>query len=152
MAVTLYLKLRKDETKQIALPLLLRIVNGAGSDKEKIAQLQTLDEQNARIHDRAWLSMIVNWVPEKGLPLTETAKWMKLAARVGELDDEREGTFALSDFQAKLVWERMNYAEFKIVRNNPALAGFVLDFLAVTGKSFGGDVDTEVLEDDSYAA
>lgn len=147
MAVKLNLKRRKDETRQVPVAVVVRIVNGPGSDGDKLAQLRELEQHAALIHDKAWLAMIINWAGEKGLPLTETAKWSKVAARVGELDDEREGKFTLSDFQVRLIWERMNNPDFKIIRNSPALAGFILDFCEAAGKAFGGDVDTEEIDD-----
>lgn len=85
-------------------------------------------------YDKFWLSMIINWSPQEGLPLTTMAPWLKLAERVAKLDANYEGPFVLSSGQADLIYKRLGDPEFKINGLNPALAAFILMFYDVIGK------------------
>jgi len=80
--------------------------------------------------------MIINWIPEGGQPLTEMSKWLKLAKRVGDLDDRPDGTFSLSQWHVDLIWERLLDPNFKLNVLEPAFASFLLEFQSVTGKRF----------------
>lgn len=94
-------------------------------------------------HDKEWLETIVNWVPE-GTPLkfTEMAPWLKLAARVARLDDQKEGQFTLSTGQAELIFNRLKDDRFTLKAMTPAFAEFCLEFMAAYGRK------PDVLSDD----
>ena len=110
-----------------------------------------LDEDNPSVHDKHWLEQIVNFVPldnqnkPKRIPFTEQAKWLKLAARVAELEIDKEGDFTLSDYQETIIWERLNSAEFAIQGMPLAFVSFILDFLDATGRRFA-DMEPEKSE------
>lgn len=104
MAITL--KLKKRLTREtLNLPLFLMKGFVDREDKEGLwnffANLAKDDE--VYVHDKHWLELICNWMPEGGQALTESAKWFKLAERVNDLDTEKEGNFNLSQYQADLV-------------------------------------------------
>jgi hypothetical protein len=94
------------------------------------------EEDEVFVHDRHWLEILINWVPEGGVPLTESAKWFKLADRVGDLDIEKEGPFTLSPYQVDLIWQRLINPLFKMDRLPMPFVKFVQDFQQATGKHF----------------
>lgn len=104
--------------------------------------LSGLMDSKPFIHDKRWLEQIVNFIavdkenrPVR-VPLTEQTKWLKLATRIGELDDSVEGDFTLSDYQETILWERLNNEEFTVTGMPQAFASFLLDFLETTGRRF----------------
>lgn len=88
----------------------------------------------ATVHDSFWLSTIINWSPQEGLPLTTIAPWLKLAERVAKLDINYEGPFVLSSGQADLIYNRLEDPNFKLNGLSPALAAFLLMFFKAIDK------------------
>ena len=122
--------------------------------KDRLYELfENLIETDAMVHDKRWLEQIVNFLPldkegrPKRTPFTNQVKWLKLAEKVGELDDKKEGPFTLTGFQETIIWERLNSDEFTITGMPTGFVGFVLDFLDVTGRRFA-DMEPEKDEDD----
>lgn len=94
------------------------------------------NEDEIYVHDRHWLELVINWMPEGGVALTESAKWFKLAKRVNDLDIGKEGTFNISPYQVDLIWQRLINPQFKMDRLPMPFVQFVQDFQAATGKHF----------------
>lgn len=138
MATKLNLKKRKDEpTITLSIPQIQSFLDSGSKDGLWNFFIGVKDKETKDyVHDKFWLETIVNWVPEGGLPMTTMAKWFKLADKVTGLDDTREGTITLSDFQVGLIWGRMNDANFKLVKLNPQLVGFIMDFQEASGRHF----------------
>ena len=120
--------------------------------KDKLYDLFAhLLEAEASVHDKRWLEQIVNFVPldkdgkPKRTPFTKQAKWLKLAEKVGGLDDTKEGDFTLSGHQETIVWERLNSDEFTVQGMPRAFVSFILDFLDATGRRFA-DMEPEKSE------
>ncbi len=105
-----------------------------------------LPVQDSAIHDKAHLESIVYWVPQGGLSAREDAQWIGLRARIAHLDDAREGPFTLSLGQAKLIWDRLNNAEFKIQRPSEQWSAFLQDYLLASGRHFA-DVTDDLFDD-----
>lgn len=97
-----------------------------------------LVDTDLKIHDKIWLLQIVNWTPEKGLPMIEIAKWMKLALRVDALKDGKEGQFTLSNSETKLVWSRLEDPAYRRIGMSPAFMGFMLEFQDASNRWFEG--------------
>ncbi|MCH7604679.1 hypothetical protein IID24_01695 [Patescibacteria group bacterium] len=99
---------------------------------------ESLKDSETEIHDKKWLEAIVNWEPKGGIPLTEEAKWMKLALRVGELDDEddSERLLTLSNFQTQLIIERLKHNEYRAPSKSMAWRRFLMDFMEASGMQF----------------
>jgi hypothetical protein len=98
-------------------------------------ELKPLSAATPTVHDKEWLEIIVNWVPENGqLKFTEMAPWLKLASRVAALDDQREGPFTLSSGQADLIFNRLKDERFTLRSLPAALADFCLEFMTAYGK------------------
>jgi hypothetical protein len=137
MAAKLNLKARPTRDT-LTLPYLL--IKGVvdRQDKEGLWKLfsSLADEDGTTVHDKHWLELIINWMPEGGLPLSESAKWFKLAERVGMLDRERDGVFTLSDYQVDLIWKRLTDPKFKMDRLPTPFVMFVRDLQKATGKHF----------------
>ncbi|HLE03857.1 MAG TPA: hypothetical protein VI729_04485 [Anaerolineales bacterium] len=134
MAYTLKLKWRPGR-ESISIPL-QNLREMLKSQPEQVLEELGRLAANDQVHDKFWLEMIVNWAPEGGIPLTEMSKWLKLAQRVGSLDDSREGDFTLSQWTVDLIWARLTHPKFLMVRMSPALAGFLVEFQEATGKRF----------------
>lgn len=133
------LKLKKRITRD-TLNLPLFVIKGFVDKEDKdglwnfFQSLANNDE--LYVHDQHWLELLINWVPEGGVALTESAKWFKLASRVGDLDIEKEGNFNLSTYQADLIWQRLINPQFKMDRLPMPFVQFVQDFQLATGKHF----------------
>ncbi|KKL75670.1 hypothetical protein LCGC14_2052560 [marine sediment metagenome] len=142
-AYNINLKLRNGKQVITALKQIVVDIIKSG-DKEVLWNTFKQLTEDDTVHDKEWLEMIVNWVPSGGLPLTEMSRWLKLAKRVGDLDGRPEGTFTLSEWHVNLIWDRLTNEDFKLSILSPAFAAFLLDFQAVTGKSFeDGEPDFE---------
>lgn len=133
------LKLKKRLTRE-TLNLPLFVIKGF-VDKEDKDGLFTFfaslaNEDEIYVHDQHWLELLINWVPEGGVALTESAKWFKLASRVSDLDIEKEGNFTVSQYQIDLIWQRLINPQFKMDRLPAPFVSFVLDFQSATGKHF----------------
>lgn len=113
----------------------VRTLIDAGHTEEFLADVRRVLEVPG-VHDKAWLEMIVNHVPEGGKELSEMAKWFSLAKRIGELDETREGTFSLSEWQANLIWSRLTGKDFKLRALDRAFLEFILDLQDATGRHF----------------
>ncbi len=138
MAVKLKLKKRKDDpTITMSISQLQSIIT-TGEPDGLLNFFTGIMEKEVKkyIHDKSWLEMIVNWVPEGGLPMTTMAKWFKLTSKVAELDDTKEGTIILSDFQVALIWGRLTDPKYKMVRVSPQYIGFIQDFQKASGRHF----------------
>lgn len=94
------------------------------------------NEDELYVHDRHWLELLINWMPDGGLALTESAKWFKLAKRVNNLDTGKEGNFEISPYQIDLIWQRLINPKFKMDRLPMPFVQFVQDFQGATGKHF----------------
>jgi hypothetical protein len=139
MAHTLHLKNRPGKN-QIIIPLqqITDIVKSEAKD-DLFNVFKALTEDDI-INDKHWLEFIVNWLPEGGLALCEQAKWFKLAKRVAELDDKKEGDFTISDFQATTIWNRLKDPKFILKgRMDSALVEFIMEFQEITGHHFDGE-------------
>lgn len=133
------IELKKRLTREtLNLPLMLMKGFVDRDDKDGLWNFfQSLaQDDEVYVHDRHWLELIINWMPEGGLPLTESAKWFKLAGRVSDLDPDREGSFTLSAFQVDLIWQRLTDSKFKMDRLPVPFVKFVTDFQKATGKHF----------------
>ena len=142
MATTLQLQFR-DARDAIMLPIgLVRDRLASADGKAELLEQLGKAVDAVKRHDKRTLEEIVNWVPEaqqgqpSGVPLTEAAKWFKLAKRVADLDETREGAFTLSDYQVTLIWGRLTDARFRLVAISPAFVEFVLEFQSATGRHF----------------
>lgn len=154
MAKIIQLKIRHDGlSRLVPLDVIRNILSGkfgpeperAKSDTEIIAEFRRiLDENVGEIHDKRWLEAIANWMPDKAA-FTIVAPWLKLADRIGNLDETREGPFTLSDANVESIWKRLNDPNFNsaIIRLSPALASFILEFEKVIGRRFSDQVDDE---------
>jgi hypothetical protein len=144
MATKLNLKQRSTRDT-LTLPFLLLKGIVERGDKEALWRVFEGLGEDTVVHDKHWLEVIINWTPDGGLPLTETAKWFKLADHVSELDVDREGEMTLSDYQVDLIWKRLTSPQFKMDRLPLPFMGFVRDFQKATGRRFR----EEELDDES---
>jgi len=138
MAVKLKLK-KRDTNPVVTFPLLqLQELIESGNSVALMEFFTEAAKRNVRefVHDKAWLELLVNWVPEGGLPMTDVAKWFKLTAKVNDLDDTKEGTITLSDYQAGLIWGRLKNEKFRITRISSQFIAFIMDFQEASGKHF----------------
>lgn len=133
------MKLKKRLTRE-TLTLPINVLKGFvdRDDKEGLFNFfgSLANEDEIYVHDKHWLELLVNWMPEGGVALTESAKWFKLASRVADLDVEKEGNFTLSAYQADLVWQRLVNPQFKLDRLPQPFIGFVQDFQEASGRHF----------------
>ena len=132
MAVKIELKKRVSQGNlNIPATLLTEIL----SQENAVEQLKGMIGNN-HVHDKNWLLQIINWTPQGGHPLSEAAKWFKLAKRIADLDEEKEGTFTLSDYQANLIWARLSNPQYKITGLPTAFVDFVMEFQQASGRHF----------------
>ena len=141
MAYKIKLKIRKtSSTISAPVPIMLGMLNLPNEEEAKDALWEYFapvkETQKATTHDGQWLQSIVDWTPEGGLPLSEMAKWFKLAEHVNQIDEEKEKQFTFSQFQADLIWSRITDDKFKMVRLDIAFVEFIKEFQSVTGKHF----------------
>lgn len=136
MAIKINLKKRKAHGSiTISAPDLTDILNREEAADLLVKQLKGMID-NSTIHDKNWLLQIVNWVPQGGHPLSESAKWFKLAKRVADLDEEKEGSFTLSDYQVNLIWARLISPEYKVVGLPQAFLEFIMELQQASGRHF----------------
>ena len=109
------------------------------------------------IHDKEWLEQVVNYVQVDDGPqgqqtrprkLTELAGWLKLAERVGRLQDVDGGRFTLSQAQYDLIWSRITADDYRVNGINPVFAAFLLDLAAAGGRRFAKLIETDGLDYD----
>lgn len=123
----------------VPIPMLLEMLGGAEeAAKDRLYTFfKDVGELDQFVHDKVHLMRIVNWQPdEKGIKMTEAAKWLKLAKRVDALNEEEEGGFTLSQFHVDLIWNRFKEEKFRVGSIMGPFGDFILDFQAVTGKHF----------------
>ena len=144
MAIKLKIK-KRDEKLNVSIPLSLAKAIIEKESKDELRNIfKDLVENDTNVSDVEWLKLIVNHVPEGGLPLTKMAKWLPLAERVNDLDENKEGTFTLSQFQTDLIWERLRSDKFILHKMPSAFVSFILDFKKTTGKHFSDEEPEEV--------
>jgi hypothetical protein len=83
--------------------------------------------------DKAWLTLIVSWCPEKGISLVEQARWFRLAIKINELPDELESELELSDKEIVAIEDRIINPEFKLMGLSIDFANFVVDLKSELG-------------------
>lgn len=113
-----------------------------------------IKEGEATVHDKVFLGNIINWVPvdersgrPKGLPLTEQVRWIKLADRLDDADDEVESEIGLANKDIDAIMERMKSSEYKMVGLSKPFRDFLTDFLRTTHKYFD-DYDPNKSDED----
>lgn len=105
-----------------------------------------VQNEGGMVHDRYWLEQIINYMPmerlpdgserPKQIPLTEHAKWFRLAEKVSAIDDSDDIELELTSFQANLLWERLASPEF-VVGNLPIqFIQFIFDLQDAYGQQF----------------
>jgi len=120
---------------EVPIPVLKNLIEQ--EDKDGLFDyFKGIAKQDFEVHDKQWLELIINWVPEGGHALTESAKWFKLANRVADLDTDKEGAFTLSPYQVDLLWNRLNNSKFTVERLPTAFVAFIVDFQTATGRHF----------------
>ena len=142
MSYTLKLKLRKVKNNLLIPVEQIQSILDT-KDREKLWEtFEGLSKLKPVIHDKEWLEMIINWIPEHGMPFIETSRWLKLAVKVSELDDTTETELELSQKHINLIWDRLTSSEFKL-RNqlSSAFAEFILEFQDTTKKTLISDED-----------
>jgi len=136
MAIKIELKKRETQGSiNISTPWLTEILSREDAGELLVEQLKAMIGE-IFIHDKAWLLQIINWAPQGGHPLSESAKWFKLAKRVADLDEDKEGVFTLSDYQVNLIWTRLINPLYKVTGLPPAFVEFVLEFQQACGRHF----------------
>ena len=147
MAVEIYLKRRHAQnTITVSVEWLKEIFKLEDAGDFLVAQLEGM-MGSVYVHDKSWLLQIINWTPDGGHPLSEAAKWFKLAKRVADLDEEKEGKFTLSDYQVNLIWKRLIDPRYKITGLPPAFIEFVMEFQQASGRHFPEeDPETEEVD------
>jgi len=137
MATILSLKLRAVKDAIILPVRMIRDgLEGDGGSQEAFLRRLAGAIESPMAHDKRILEQIVNWIPEGGLPLIETAKWFKLAMRIIDIDETRQGPFVLSDYQVQLLWSRLIDPRFKIMLLSNAFVEFIVDFQIAVGRHF----------------
>ncbi|GAF73577.1 unnamed protein product [marine sediment metagenome] len=145
MAVKLELKKRRTQGNvTLSLEWIKAIINRGDAANQLLSQVKGMVDGSIGVHDKKWLTEIINWAPQGGLPLTETAKWFKLAKRVADLDEEEEGFFTLSDYQVTLVWSRLIDPEYKVTGLPSAFVEFIMGFQQASGRHFPEEEPDEV--------
>lgn len=101
-----------------------------------------LAKEDWLVHDVKWFELIVNWAPpEGGVPMTEMAKWLPLARKVGRVNAADGATLRLTKVEADLIWSRLNDERFKLRSLSAGFAEFVLEFCEVGGYHFASVQD-----------
>lgn len=150
--VRLLLKQREDDTSATFRIALMREVVKRREEEAKDA-LYAMFKPYANgmgegVHDTHWLKIIINWAGEKGLPLTEMAKWFGIAKKVNRLKGQGDEELLLSEREVDLLFARMKDDKFTITGLQPSFVEFMLDFCDATGRQF----DTMVKEKDEEPA
>ena len=150
-SITLHLKIRdNDEVATASVAYLRAIYSQKSVDRIKDSLYEffkPIRESPAKIHDKHWLKMIVDFVPmtETGQPsqpliakltsLTTLAPWLDLALRISHLTKSSD-SLELSIADIDLIWSRLCSPDFRVEKIPTPFAEFLLDFLTATGKSF----------------
>lgn len=146
MTVALKLKKRHRDDLSVSIPIdVLKNVYSLPPEKGKeqlYTQLKQITEAAPEISDIDHLKTIINWTPPNaGLPLTEVAKWFKLADQVNGLGENAK-TLNISNRSAKLIWERVNNPEFKFIGIGPFVE-FIREFAKAGNFSFPEDEEED---------
>jgi hypothetical protein len=145
MATTLVLKKREQgDDLTVSMRLIHNMVDrGELEAKERLwSFFKNISDTELFIHDKIFLTQIINWVPldeqgrQKGLPLTEQVRWIKLAQKINDIDDEEEGEIVLSNKDIELIWERINLKEYRVGALTLPFIEFLLDFQEATNRYF----------------
>lgn len=132
------LELKKRPVKgyaQIPLDTLRKLLD-SGDRAALWNTIAKLRDQPQFVHDRHWLEYIATWQPKSGLSLAAQAPWLSLQVRLDVLmTGERDCSFWISPAEVDLVWARMTAFDF-MPPSGPLWAGFVLDFMSATGKTW----------------
>jgi len=146
MATTIKLKLR-DGSDNLSIPVQF-VLEWMALEKEQAKErlyafFEPLDENSLKGHDKTFLEMTINWVPintqtgrAEGLPLTEQVRWIKLAQKLAEVDETKDGEITLSNKDIELIWERWNNPAFKINAIPQNIAEFLMEFQEATNRWF----------------
>lgn len=104
-------------------------------DRNQIDQFAQIvaNASNGR-HDVEWLKMIVNWTPEGGLPVTEMVRWFSLAAKLNDMETDKDVDLEISERTIDAIYERLADERFKLTSTNPLFAAFMLDFARACGR------------------
>ena len=146
MATALKLKIR-DRADSVRVPTQLIIEWLKLSQDEAKDRLYTFfspfEDGNVTIHDKSFLETTINWVPvdeqsgrAKGLPLTEQVRWIKLAQKVNEIDEDKEGELILANKDIDLIWDRWNDKAFKMNSLQPHVVELLMEFQEATNRWF----------------
>ena len=132
MSKTLFLKKRpiRDEISMSSAVLeeILR-----KPDKEVVETFRkALAARDWTVHDKRWLELIANHVQDGGNSAFDLAPWIGLRTRIANLDENREGTFTLSDAQVKMIQRRLKDKDFKINALSAQFDAFLYDFCLAT--------------------
>ena len=145
MATTLELKLREQgDDFSMSMRRLVSLVDQPELEAKQSLWtfFKNIADVELEVHDKIFLSQIINWVPvddagrQKGLPLIEQVRWITLAQKVNEIDDEKEGEIVLSNKDIELIWDRMKLREFKVFALTPPYIAFLLNFQETTNRWF----------------
>jgi len=148
MATILKLKIR-DRADSVRVPTQLIIewmkLSEEDAKDRLFAFFSPLEDGDATIHDKAFLETTINWTPTvdtergpvaKGLPLTEQVRWIKLAQKVNDIDEEKEGEISLSNKDINLIWDRWNDKAFKMNSLQPRVIDLLMEFQETTNRWF----------------
>ena len=87
-------------------------------------------------HDKEHLLVVINWVPQNGIPLSEQVKWLDLARRVNHLKGTDGEELVLYGWEVEMLWKRMSDGAFKMRNFSVPFLEFVVDFCEATGRQF----------------
>jgi len=101
--------------------------------------VDNIAKNNFAIHDKSWLTMIVNWTPPQkqdgsgGANMMEIVKWFDFTKKVGEIDEEQESTiFEITPKEAEMIFEKLRNPNFRILKATTALIYFLHDLEEAT--------------------
>ena len=146
MGTTLELKLRK-RSDSVRVPTELLINWFKLSDEDTKERLYTFFspylEGDAEIHDKVFLENIINWTPvdeqsgrQKGLPLTEQVRWIKLAQKIQAVDESEDGEIILANKDIDAIMKRIKDPAYKVVGLSQPFTEFLTNFLKTTHQWF----------------
>jgi len=150
MAATLFLRKRKAPASTLSIPAAL--IKGILQDKTNARQrlfdfFAAVEDIPNEIHDKEWLELLAEFVPEGGNPVKDQAPWSMLALRISRLDPEREANFTLKTAEIELIKKRLQADNFKHGRQgNICWIGFYVDLCRAM--KFRPTSEDELWEDD----
>lgn len=136
--------IRRKQNVEITLPLEM-VKSAVSSEEGKKLLLDNLqkfaDTTESYVHDKVWLEMIANWVPEHGTPVVELIRWLRIAEKVANLSSTEDHEIELSVKQVSTIWDRIKSKEFRLTRTSQQFWKFLQDFMAVAELKFSEDDD-----------